>query len=120
MSWRSVSFGKKAVLLAAAFLLMASQAQAGDRVRAANQPNNYYHSQTTTTPVTRTVSLLVTVSAVTTSSSQPLTEPAYVDLRGPNGEVRRFPVEGGRATIQYRQTFLRPGEMLTIHWAPAK
>ena len=51
---------------------------------------------------------------------QPPSKPFYVDLRGPNGQVQRFPVEGGRAAIQYRQVVVRPGEMLTIHWIPEK
>jgi hypothetical protein len=106
------------MLPAAAFLLMVSQALAGDRVRTATQPPA--QSQPATAPVARAVPMLTTVSIVVTTAPQPATEPAYVDLRGPDGQVRRFPVEGGRATIQYRPTYLRPGDMLTIHWTPAK
>jgi len=43
-----------------------------------------------------------------------------VELLGPDGLVRRFPVEGGTAAIQYRNVVLRPGGMLTINWVPSK
>ncbi len=37
----------------------------------------------------------------------------YVTLRGPNGEVRRFPLVGGREAIQVRSVIVRPGQ--TVH-----
>jgi hypothetical protein len=59
------------------------------------------------------VALSVTVEV----PAQPAKEPVYVDLRGPDGQVRRFLVEGGREAIQYRQVTLRPGESVTIRLA---
>jgi hypothetical protein len=39
----------------------------------------------------------------------------YVNLRGPDGQVRRFPVEGGRQAIQSPQVIvLRPGSTVTV------
>jgi hypothetical protein len=39
-----------------------------------------------------------------------------VDLRGPDGQVRRFAVEGGREAIQPRTVVVRPGETATIQF----
>jgi hypothetical protein len=62
----------------------------------------------------------VTISFIM-APAQPATEPVYVDLRGPDGQVRRFPVEGGREAIRYQQSVvLRPGNSLTIQWVAAK
>jgi hypothetical protein len=60
------------------------------------------------------------VSVVVTISPQPAKKPVYVNLRGPDGEVRRFLLEGGRAAIQDRQLALRPGQWVTISWVAAK
>jgi hypothetical protein len=60
------------------------------------------------------------VSVVVTIPPQPAKKPVYVNLRGPDGEARRFLVEGGRAAIQYRQLVLRPGQSVTIRWVAAK
>jgi hypothetical protein len=118
MSWRNVPFVKEAMLLAAAFLFVVPQVLAGDKEHAANQPTTRSHLASA--PVARAVSRAVAISVVVTMPVQPAKEPYYVNLRGPDGQVRRFPVEGGRAAIQYRQVVLHPGEMLTIHWIPAK
>jgi hypothetical protein len=40
--------------------------------------------------------------------------PVYVTVRGPDGELRRFPLEGGREAIQTRQIVVRPGESATL------
>jgi len=117
MSWR-IPFVKAAVLVAAAFLLTTSAVLAGDRVHAANRPIT--PSQPTPAPVARILSLPVTVSVVLTTSPQAAPEAAYINLRSPDGSVRRFPLEGGRDAIQAPQVVLRPGEALTIRWTPAK
>jgi hypothetical protein len=44
-------------------------------------------------------------------------KPYYVTLRGPDGQVRRFPVEGGPASIHYTQVVVRPGQSVTIQVA---
>jgi hypothetical protein len=59
----------------------------------------------------------VSISVVMPAATQPAAEPTYVELRGPDGQVRRFPVEGGRDAIQYRQVVLRPGESVTFQVA---
>jgi hypothetical protein len=62
----------------------------------------------------------VTISVVVTAPNQPAKAPAYVDLRGPDGKVRRFPVEGGQAAIQTRQLVLHAGQSLTLVWLAPK
>jgi len=66
----------------------------------------------------------VTPSAITISivveAPRPVTAPLTVDLRGPDGQVRRFPVEGGREAIQVQSVTVRAGESVTIRWTPAK
>jgi hypothetical protein len=54
------------------------------------------------------------MSVVVTVPAQPTTEPVYVDIRGPDGQVRSYEVEGGREAIQYRQVVVRPGGSVTI------
>jgi hypothetical protein len=44
----------------------------------------------------------------------PQTTPVYVDIRGPDGELRRFPLEGGPEALQSRVIVVRPGESATI------
>jgi hypothetical protein len=120
MSRRGISFLKKVALVAAALMLMTSQLLAGDRVHSANRPNHSNTNPPAPVPVFRAGVQPVTISFVV-ASPQSAAEPVYVDLRGPDGQVRRFPVEGGREAIQYQQTVvLRPGGSLTIQWVAAK
>jgi hypothetical protein len=44
----------------------------------------------------------------------PEAAPVYVNIRGPEGELRRFPLEGGREALQSRVIVVRPGESATI------
>jgi|GEM_PF-5016835 len=44
--------------------------------------------------------------------------PAVIAIRGPEGDVRTFKVEGGRAAYPSR-VILRPGERITIQLTPA-
>ena len=61
------------------------------------------------------------VSVIVTTPVQPTAAPVYVDIRGPDGQVRRFPVEGGRAAIQAAPAVvLRPGQSVTIRWMAAR
>jgi hypothetical protein len=41
--------------------------------------------------------------------------PLVVNLRGPDGEVRSFPLAGGPEAIQRREVIVRPGETATIN-----
>jgi hypothetical protein len=62
----------------------------------------------------------VTVSVAVTPP-QTAKEVVYVNLRGPDGQVRRFPVEGGREAIQSPQVIvLRPGASVTVRWVVSK
>jgi hypothetical protein len=55
------------------------------------------------------------VVTVTQPAPRPELNPVYVAIRGPDGEVRRFPLEGGREELQSRVIVVRPGESATIH-----
>ena len=118
MAWRGVPFLKEAVLLAAALVLMEHTLTAGEHVRAGDQRSIRF--ALASAPMARGVALPQTISVVVATAAQAAPAPVYVDIRGPDGQMRRFPVEGGRTAIQYRQLLLRPGEMLTIRWSPAK
>jgi hypothetical protein len=128
MSWRSVYFGKEAVFLTAAFLLWASQVQAGDRAHpgdayrgsSRNGASSYLPAKPATGSVTFAAALPPTVSLVLTMPAQAEPEPLAVNLRGPSGQVRRFAVEGGSDAIQIRQVVLRAGESITFRLLAAK
>jgi hypothetical protein len=117
MSWRYVAFVTKAALLVAALLLAVPQVRAGDRDHAAKPTAP--RPQPVPIPVVRAMPQSMAVSVVVTMPVQPSKEQLYVNLRGPDGQVRRFPVES-RAAIQYRKVIVHAGETLTIRWAPAK
>ena len=117
MSGRIVPFVKGVALSAVALLLMAPQVSAGGGVRAAKP--TITPPQPAPTPVFRAPQA-VTVAVTLTQPAQPAVPPLAVNLRGPDGQVRRFAVEGGRDVIQVRSVVLRPGESLTIQWQPAK
>ena len=44
--------------------------------------------------------------------------PASVAIRGPDGELRTFPVEGGQAGLANRVIVVRPGQTVTIQVTP--
>jgi hypothetical protein len=105
------------VLFAAAFLLTAPEVRAGvvhtgsgSTTRPAPAP----------APATRPVPQAVTISVAVTAPAQAATEPAYTNLRGPDGLLRRFAVEGGREALSSRVVVLRPGESLTIRLTGGK
>jgi hypothetical protein len=43
-----------------------------------------------------------------------------VNLRSPDGQVRRFPVEGGLKAIEVTRVVIRPGQSVTIRWMAAR
>ena len=118
MSWRRVSFPWQGVLIAAAFLLPAPPVLAGDVFHAAKRPTA--PSRPAPVPVVRAAPrpVVLVVSLRTPARAAP--EPVYVDLRGPDGSLRRFPLAGARDVIQSPRLVLRPGDSLTLHWGPAK
>jgi hypothetical protein len=65
----------------------------------------------------RTPTLLSVTLAV--PAVQQETAVVSVDLRGPDGEVRNFPLEGGREVIQTRKVIVRPGESVTVRLTPS-
>jgi hypothetical protein len=118
MSCRGVVFVKQIALLAAVLLLFVPQALAGPPFRAASRP--VVLSPLPTTPVTHLARPTAAASVVLTVPAPAAADAVYVDLRGPDGQVRRFPLEGGRAAIQVQEVVLRPGSSVTIQWAAAK
>jgi hypothetical protein len=121
MSRRSI-FMKAVVLSATFFPLVVLEVSAGDRVHAPSRATT--RTQVVSAAVAPTTSPSVrlqgSVAVVVATPAPTAPEPFSVDIRGPDGQVRRFPVEGGRAAIQYRQVILHPGDMLTIRWKPTK
>ncbi len=107
----------KGVAFLGGVLLAAAPALGGEHVRAGRQAPA--PSQPAPMPVGRVVSP-VTISLVPLAPTRSASEPAYVNLRGPDGQVRRFPVEGGTAELAGRVVVLRPGDSLTIFWMPRK
>lgn len=118
MSWRVVLFVKEVLLVAAGFVFVAPYALAGDKDHAAHNPIT--HSRPAPGRYPHAVAHAGGVSVAVTIPAQPAKKPLYVNLRGPDGRVRRFLVEGGRAAIQYRRVVLHPGESLTIRWTNGK
>ena len=57
-------------------------------------------------------SLLVTVTRPAPAQRP---APLVVNLRGPNGVVRSFPVTGGPEAIQRQEVIVRPGESATVN-----
>src|SRR5215831_6963757 len=88
MSWRRVPFVKGTAVAVAVFLLLAPQLLAGPGVRGRNP------TTPPPKPIPATVAR-VTPSAITIAivvePPRPATEPLTVGLRGPDGQVRRFP-----------------------------
>jgi hypothetical protein len=58
----------------------------------------------------------VVISVQVQPAARAVVEPVYVTLRGPDGQARRFPVEGGTTAIRTRDFVLHPGESVTVVW----
>jgi hypothetical protein len=92
------------------------------------QAGSSYRAGKTTTPQPQPVPAPAKVQvapptitiAVVAEPARPEKEPLVINLRGPDGQVRRFAVEGGREAIHVRSVILRPGQSVTIRWTPAR
>jgi hypothetical protein len=108
-------------VVAVTFLLLAPASRAGPSVRSGPGWSSN-HSASATSSSRRTVSAPVVrwgnMSATVTVPQQ--ARPYYVRLRGPDGKMRRFPVQGGPASIQYTTVVVRPGQSVTISYTPAR
>lgn len=91
-------------------------------------PRSYASSPSVARSYTVTPSyqaLQVTVAAppgrteVARGTPAPAPVPYAIAIRSPDGEVRRYPVEGGRSAIVVRQYTLTPGQAITVHVQPA-
>ena len=124
MNWRTCSiFGTWAVLVAG-LLFSPGVAVAGPAVRAgagwSTQSSHSAAPQRVAPSFARAVPVRVNLSLPGMTANQPAKEPVYANLRGPDGQTRRFLVEGGRAAIRYTNVVVRPGQSVTIRWVPAK
>jgi hypothetical protein len=57
--------------------------------------------------------------SVAVSYSESSSKPMMVDIRGPDGQVRSFPLAHGRDTIRVRTIIVHPGESLTLRFQGA-
>jgi hypothetical protein len=118
MPHRCVGLAMGMESLATFFLLMAPAAQAGDRVLSTERPAIRPQA-----PIVSSDHLNKRLEAISlaVSVARPVpTEAVSVELVGPDGQKRRFSVEGGRDAIVYQQVVLHPGQSVTIHWMAAK
>jgi hypothetical protein len=93
-------------------LLLPVFALAGPAVRSTHEPASV--ARPAAAP-TRTWWRAGSVSIVITPPAPPQPAPITVRLRGPGGEVRTFPVEGGPEAIQVaRPVVLHRGQAVTI------
>jgi hypothetical protein len=109
--WRTNFVLKTGGALVALVTLACSAALAGDRVRAA------HYVIPPTRPVVATVvrpGVPVTIEIAVTTPVEPASDNAVIRLRGPDGQVRRFAVEGGPEALASRIVILRPGESITL------
>jgi len=66
-------------------------------------------------PVRQTTAPATTAApSVAVSYSESSSKPMMVDIRGPDGQVRSFPLAHGRDTIRVRTIIVHPGESLTL------
>jgi len=115
MATQPISFARKGALVAMTLLVMAPGALAGEHAHGGlSTPRSSV--QPASAPVARPTAVSITVTPPTPAAADPVS----VDLRGPDGQIRRFPVEGGRAAIQTSQVVIRAGESVTIRWMAAK
>ena len=117
MSRHVFRFVKHTVLLSAALLNSTPSSVAGDRVHAGRKVAT---SQTTPAVVTTAAQQPIVLSIGTRKATETSTTKTFVDLRGPDGQIRRFPVEGGPEVIEVRRLVLRPGDSVTIQIAVAR
>jgi hypothetical protein len=109
----------KGVGLLAAFLLLSPVVRAGDRVHSPPPPAPRPKSTPVPVVVYRTQPVTITIDAE--KPTPPAKDALTVRLRGPDGAVRRYPVEGGWKSIDIaRPVALRPGQSITIRWVAAK
>ncbi len=109
---RSISIMTKAALCVPTFLLFSAPILAGDRVHSAPRP------AVASTTVFRAVKPTSAVS-ITLKSADPAKAPVFVSLRGPDGNVRSFPLEGDVVVLS-SPVVVRAGKSLTIYWMAKK
>jgi hypothetical protein len=69
---------------------------------------------------TATTAVSAATPNVIVSIGEPASKQPLVDIRGPDGKIRSFPVAGGKEVIRPRTIVLHPGDSLTIQFAGAR
>jgi hypothetical protein len=113
------------VLGGGGFLLSPGLALAGPATRSGSAygavaTSHTYHAQPMHHSAARPATVRVSISIAAPAPAQPARGPLYITLRGPDGELRQFPVEGGSAAIQPTTVVIRSGGSVTIRLVTAK
>jgi hypothetical protein len=114
MSRRRISIFSKTALSVSAFLLFCVPIFAGDRVHSAQQRPQVAVSAPTARPASNSGTVTVTVKTADATQA-----PKMVTLRGPDGKIQQFPLEG-EVVVLTSPVVLRSGKTLTIYWMAAK
>jgi hypothetical protein len=115
MSTRSIRLASAATLAGVAVLLAGGWSRAGDVFHTA-KPSTTRPA----TPTDRTTHPVEAVGVTVAPATRVVSEQVYVRLRGPDGQVRSYPIEGGRSAITYTNVVLSPGQSVTIRLVQAK
>jgi hypothetical protein len=110
--WCRIVAIAKAVLLSAAALLVLAPPVLGGVVHSGNGSSS--SPAPAPAPAVRPPPAAVTISIAVPMPAQDTAQSAYLNLRGPSGQVRRFAVEGGAEQLSARVVILRPGQSVTI------
>jgi hypothetical protein len=112
LAW-NITLNATTLLVLPTLLWIPCRLSAGEHVRVPSHP------QTTVSNAIQTVAQAsrqgTTVTLMIPNETTPAQQKLHVDLLGPDGKSRRFPVEGGRSAIQYQRIVLHPGESLALH-----
>jgi hypothetical protein len=114
MIWRKTQIVGIVLFSASAVLFTASNVSAGDRVLGSSHPA----IRPAATVSSRVISAPQSVTIAMTPAAAK--EPVYVELRGPDGRLQTFPLEGGAEAITYTNVVLHAGQSVTVHLVAAK
>jgi hypothetical protein len=118
MSWQRVSVGKALGLVAAVLLVTGPAVLAGEHY---HTPPAAQHPAPPPPAPTPRFAVVAAPSVAVVVSTQPRPAPYYVSIRGLDGQVRRFAVEGSPAAIRTASVIvLRPGASVTLTWVAAR
>jgi hypothetical protein len=125
MAYQMRLLTKGVALAVTALLCMTPGAWAGEHVRAGDaSAGRHVAAATSPAPAVQRARYYAPAPVVMSVQLQPPARagvaPVYVTLRGPDGQARRFPVEGGTTAIRTRDVVLHPGESVSVVWTAGK